>query len=58
MGKELTEEAKIARREYKRKWYAEHPGKQREYQQRYWVRKAAEQAEQQKARETDAEQDH
>lgn len=58
MSEKLTDAAKIARREYKRKWYAQHPEKQREYQQRYWERKAAEQAEQQKARETDAEQDH
>lgn len=40
MGKELSEAAKIARREYKRKWNAEHPEKQKEYEKRFWERKA------------------
>lgn len=33
-----------ARRAYKRKWTKEHPEKVREYQQRYWEKKAAEAA--------------
>ena len=48
MGKELSEAAKIARREYKRKWNAEHPEKQKEYEKRFWERKAAEQASEQR----------
>lgn len=53
----LTEEAKIARREYMRRWRKDHrislreyqrhwraqnPGLVREYQERYWARKAFE----------------
>lgn len=37
----LTEAAKEARREYKRRWNAANRDKQREYEQRYWERKAA-----------------
>lgn len=42
---QLTESAKAARREYKRKWAQAHPEKVREQQRRYWERRAA-QAEQ------------
>ena len=46
MGKKLTEAAKVARREYKRRWNEMHPEKQKEYEQRFWERKAAEQTKQ------------
>ena len=36
----MTEEAKEARRKYKRKWNKEHPDKVKEYQARYWQKKA------------------
>ena len=38
----MTEAAKEARREYKRRWNAANRDKQREYEMRYWERKAAE----------------
>ena len=28
------------KREYQRKWYKEHPEKQKEYNRRYWLKKA------------------
>ena len=41
MEKELIEErAKALKREYHKKWYRNHPGKAKEYMQRYWERKA------------------
>lgn len=40
----MTEKAKEARRAYKRKWAAEHPEKTREYQARYWEKRAAAEA--------------
>lgn len=36
----MTEEAKEARRAYKRKWAKEHPDKIRAQQDRYWTKKA------------------
>ena len=36
----MTEAAKQARREYKRKWQQEHPEKVKKYQSDYWNRKA------------------
>ena len=43
----MSEKAAAARREYQRKWAKENPEKIREYQKRYWIKKA-EQAEAQK----------
>lgn len=40
----MTEQAKEARREYKRKWARENRDKVRQAQARYWERKAAQQA--------------
>ncbi len=37
----MTEEAKAARRSYKRKWAKEHPEKVKQHQERYWQKKAA-----------------
>lgn len=42
----LTEQAKAARREYKRKWAQQNPDKVRAQQERYWDRKAADAAQQ------------
>lgn len=38
----MTDEAKEARRRYKREWYRKNAEKQREYTRRYWEKKAAE----------------
>lgn len=38
----MNAKAIAARREYKRKWAKEHPDKIREYQDRYWTKKAIE----------------
>ena len=38
----MTEQAKEARRAYKRKWSRENRDKVRAQQERYWTRKAAE----------------
>lgn len=46
----MTETAKEAARRYKREWYAKNPQKRREYQERYWTKKAAQ--ERQKAAES------
>lgn len=40
----MTEEAKEARREYRRKWYRENTAKQREYEARHWEKVAAQKA--------------
>ena len=40
----MNEQAAAARRAYKRKWARENRDKIREYQDRYWTRKAAEAA--------------
>lgn len=43
----MTEEAKRKRseyaRNYQREWRKKNPGKQKEYQERYWEKKAREQ---------------
>ena len=38
----MTDEAKEARRAYKRKWARENPDKVKAQQERYWTKKAAE----------------
>lgn len=40
----MNEAAKAARREYKRKWQRENADKVKEYQERYWAKKAQEAA--------------
>lgn len=40
----LSEQAKQARREYKRKWAQENPEKVKAQQERYWQKRAAQQA--------------
>lgn len=42
----MNEKAVEARRAYKRKWARENPDKVRQQQERYWAKKAAEQAQQ------------
>ena len=44
--KELSQEAKEARRAYLRKWRRENPEKVKEQERRYWERKAQEMREQ------------
>ena len=44
MAKKMTEAAKKARREYYRNWRKNHPGKDAEYHERYWAKKAAQEA--------------
>lgn len=39
--KEITKAAAEARRQYQKAWYAKNKDKVKEYQQRYWERKAA-----------------
>lgn len=36
----MTEMALAARRAYKRKWAQDHPDKVKEYQERYWTKRA------------------
>ena len=36
------EKIKFAMREYKRKWRERNPGKEREYNRKYWLKKAEE----------------
>lgn len=43
----MTEEAKAARRAYKREWARRNPDKIRAQQERYWNKRAAEQQQQQ-----------
>ena len=43
--KTAADAAKEARRAYKRKWNAEHKDKVKQYQQKYWERRAAKLAE-------------
>lgn len=38
----MSDEAKAARRQYRKEWYRRNPDKQREYTARYWERKAKE----------------
>lgn len=40
----MTEQAAAARKAYKRAWAKKHPDKIREYQERFWAKKAAEAA--------------
>ena len=40
----MDEKAIEARRAYKRAWYKAHPGKQQEYEERYWLKKAEQMA--------------
>lgn len=40
MAKEMNPEARAARREYMRKWRAEHPEAVKAAQVRYWAKKA------------------
>lgn len=40
----MNEAAKQARREYRRQWYKANPDKQKEYQARYWAKKAEQEA--------------
>ena len=40
----MNDAAKAARREYKKKWQREHPEKVKQYQARYWDKKAREAA--------------
>ena len=42
----MTEEAKEARRQYKRQWAKDNPEKVKAQQERYWAKRAAQQAEQ------------
>ena len=42
--KEVTEAAKEARREYRRKWYEQNRDRVKGYNAKYWERKANEQA--------------
>ena len=37
----MTDEAKAARNAYRREWYRKNPEKRKEYQARYWAKKAA-----------------
>ena len=36
----MTDKAREVRNAYKRKWYKENPDKRREYEERYWQKKA------------------
>ena len=45
----MNELAIAARRAYKRKWQRENPEKVKEYQERYWTKKAVEAAAAEKA---------
>lgn len=45
MTSTMTQEAKAARRAYKRAWARKNPDKIREAQARYWAKKAEEQRE-------------
>ena len=50
----LSEAARLARNKYQREWHRAHPEKEREYRQRYWERKAKQDAEKrQKAAESE-----
>lgn len=44
----MTEQAKAARRAYKRQWAKKNPDKVKAAQERYWTKKAAEQAQAEK----------
>lgn len=53
----MTDNAKDARNAYRRKWAKNNPDKLREYQTRYWEKKAAEQDAAQEAKKTQADKD-
>lgn len=53
----MTDNAKNARNAYRRKWAKNNPDKLREYQARYWEKKAAEQDAAQEAKEAQADND-
>lgn len=53
----MNEAALKARRAYKRKWNREHPDKLKEYQERYWNRKAAQLEESEQAAAPDEQDD-
>ena len=40
----MTQEAREARNAYRREWYKRNPEKRREYESRYWTKKARESA--------------
>jgi len=40
-NQQLQEKAIALRNLYQREWYRKHPGKHSEYQNRYWLKKAA-----------------
>lgn len=42
MNKELSEEAKVLKRKYHREWQRKNKDKVKEYNERYWERKAEE----------------
>lgn len=44
----MSKAALEARRAYQREWYAKNRDKKREYQQRYWAKKASETASERK----------
>lgn len=48
----MTEQAKEARRAYRREWQRKNPDKVRAYNERYWNKRGAAQAAAQAARET------
>lgn len=49
----MTEEAKAARRAYKREWARRNPDKIRAQQERYWNKRAAEQQQQPGAKDSE-----
>lgn len=51
----MTPAAKEARAKYMREWRKRNPGKQKEYNERKWERKAREQQEKERAAEANAE---
>lgn len=51
----MDEKAKEARRAYKREWNRRNPDKVKEYQARYWARKAARMAQEPPAETDEAE---
>lgn len=53
----MTEQAKEARRAYRRKWQRDNADKVRAYQARYWERKAAEAAAEQQTDEPQQQED-
>lgn len=58
MERKMSEEARIARNAYYRAWRAKNPEKVRESNERYWAKKAAEMATEEKEGETNANADN